>query len=380
VSDPGPRSKAGRTNTRTSGARGRRPAALVALDGGGSKVDAALVSASGGILGAAHWSHGAEAADAPWLDESLDGDEQRHVLAASAAVRAACLDAGVSPDTRPVAALGVYCLAGADLPADQRRLARAVGRQGWTREDVVRNDTFAVLRAGSDRGWGIAVVCGHGMNCSGVAPNGRTTRFPAKGELSGDWGGGMDLGRGAVWHAVRADDGRGEPTELARVIPAHFGMRRTQQVVEAVHLGRLPERRFGELAPVVFSMAAGGDRVARALLERQADEVVAMAGAAVRKLQLAQLDVDVVLGGGVFRNEDEPFIDRIRGGIHAVAPRARITILSSPPVVGAALLGLDRIGASTRAAALVRRELTHRRLAGRAGGSGRVDTERGVRS
>jgi len=39
-------------------------------------------------------------------------------------------------------------------------------------------------------------------------------------------------------------------------------------------------------------------------------------------------------------------------------------VLAAPPVVGAAMLGLDGIGASRAARARVRRELTHERLAG----------------
>src|SRR5437867_12208827 len=102
-------------------------------------------------------------------------------------------------DSSPaIAALGVFCLAGADIPIDDRRIAAELEGQGWTRKTIVRNDTFAVLRAGTDRKWGVAVVCGTGMNCAGVGPDGRSVRFPSFGELSGDraHGGGW-LGRSA---------------------------------------------------------------------------------------------------------------------------------------------------------------------------------------
>ena len=39
----------------------------------------------------------------------------------------------------------------------------------------------------------IGVVCGTGLNCAGVAPDGRTVRFPALGAISGDGGGGGDV-------------------------------------------------------------------------------------------------------------------------------------------------------------------------------------------
>ena len=76
------------------------------------------------------------------------------------------------------------------------------------------NDTFAVLRAGTAHGWGVAVVCGAGINCVGVARDGRQVRFPALGSITGDWGGGYDVGLAAVSAAARSEDGRGPRTSL----------------------------------------------------------------------------------------------------------------------------------------------------------------------
>lgn len=338
-------------------------AAILAVDGGGSKVDAALLSRSGRVLGAAR---------VPGLRWEQTGDDL-HIDQVEAAARAAARDAGLDPDARPLAELGVYCLAGADLPADDRRILRGLRRRGLARRDVVRNDTFAVLRAGTDRDWGVGIVCGFGTNCSARSPSGRVYRLPAIGGISGDWGGGMELGQTALWHALRARDGRGPATSLARSVPAHFGLRTPRQVMEALYFRRLEPERLAELAPVVFRDAELGDAVARQIVDRQADEIVAMASAAIRRLRMRELDVDVVLGGGIFRNRFAPFFERIERGVHEVAPRARIIVLTAPPVVGAAMLALDEIGARPAARTRVRRELTHERLTGgaRAAAAGR---------
>jgi hypothetical protein len=131
--------------------------------------------------------------------------------------------------------------------------------------------------------------------------------------------------------------------------------------MEAMYLGRLGEGRVSELPPLVFE-AAGEDPVARSIVDRQADEVVTMAGTAIRRLRMTGLDVHVVLGGGIFRNRFAPFFTRIEEGVARVAPRATVTVLAAPPVVGAALLGLDRIGASRAAKARVRAALTREAL------------------
>src|SRR5256886_3402778 len=160
-------------------------------------------------------------------------------------------------DSSPaIAALGVFCLAGADIPIDDRRIAAELERQGWTRKTIVRNDTFAVLRAGTDRKWGVAVVCGTGMNCAGVGPDGRSVRFPSFGELSGDraHGGGW-LGRSALGAAIRARDGRGPRTRLQQPVPAHFGKARPTPVIEAGHPRHPGSLRLHQGPPPVFPAA-----------------------------------------------------------------------------------------------------------------------------
>ncbi len=131
-----------------------------------------------------------------------------------------------------------------------------------------------------------------------------------------------------------------------------------------MYLGRLEEERLAELAPIVFRAAVRGDRIARDLVDRQADEIATMAGTAMRRLRMTRLDADVVLGGGIFRNRDERFFRRIDDGLRAVAPSSRTQIMKDPPVIGAALMGLDRLDAPRAAHARVRRALTHERLGG----------------
>jgi N-acetylglucosamine kinase-like BadF-type ATPase len=126
-------------------------------------------------------------------------------------------------------------------------------------------------------------------------------------------------------------------------VPAHFGLKSPAAVTSAMYRGAIPDERIAELSPVVFATAEGGDAVARSIVDRLADEVVVMAGTMLRRLGLTRLDPDVVLGGGVFRTNERHFYERIRAGVEAIAPKARIERLAAPPVAGAALLGLDRL-------------------------------------
>jgi N-acetylglucosamine kinase-like BadF-type ATPase len=331
--------------------------AILAVDGGNSKADAVLVDRSGTVLGAARQ-----------VAPSSVGGANGSVDALGDVIGAAARDARLDPSKRPIAVLGVYCLAGADVPFDERRIDRALTQLAWTKRNIVRNDTYAVLRAGSERGWGVGMVCGAGMNCVGIAPTGRQVRFASLGPLSGDIAaGGEWVGLAALGAAMRARDGRGPRTELEQAIPRHFGMTRSETVMRAMHRGALDQDLLVELAPVVFRAAGSGDRVAREILNQLADEVVAMVTATIRRLHVAKSDVDVVLGGGIFLADDRSFIGRVEQGIQTVAQRANILRLLLPPVLGAALIGLDELGADRGASGRLRESISHASIVGRGG-------------
>ncbi|MFM9370205.1 N-acetylglucosamine kinase [Streptomyces sp. Da 82-17] len=317
---------------------------VLAIDAGNSKTDVAVVAADGRVLGRARGAG---------FQPPRVGVPRAVDTLAEAVVRALA-EAGLDAVAHVSA-----CLANADLPVEERELAAALEARGWGRTVDVRNDTFAILRAGLPAGarpLGVAVVCGAGINCVGMTPDGRTARFPAVGRISGDWGGGWGLAEEALWHAARAADGRGGPTELARTLPGHFGLPDMAALIEALHLGRIESVRRHELAPVLFATAAGGDAVARSLVDRLADEVVAMATVALDRLDLLDEEVPVLLGGSVLAATHTDLDTGIRTRLAARAPKAVPLVVTASPVLGAALLGLDRVGAERSAYARVREE------------------------
>jgi N-acetylglucosamine kinase-like BadF-type ATPase len=331
--------------------------AVLAIDGGNSKTDVALVAADGSLLASVR---------GPGMDAQRDGvAETIGVLGGvvtEAAARAGLGPAGHSPAAGgpavggPVAAHLSACVANADLPEEEEEVCAALQAQGWSQTTSVVNDTFAVLRAGltaaGQRGqpdagsrWGVAVTCGAGINCVGLAPDGRSIRYLALGSISGDWGGGFGLGRAALWWAIRAEDGRGPATALREAVAAHFGAGSVRDVTVRVHKGEIAEDSLLELAPVLLAAARRGDRVARDLVARQAREICLMILTAMRRLGLTGLATPVVLGGGLLTARDPLLIDGIEAGLAPEAPGATVRIIDVPPVAGAALLGLDQAGA-----------------------------------
>ena len=327
-----------------------RPAVL-AIDGGNSKSDLALVAGDGTPLATVR---------GPGMASCLSLEQKLGVLATLTG--RAQHEAGLqgSPAARHLSA----CVANADLPEEEAEMAAALRARGWSETTEVFNDTFAVLRAGlvtpaaagspgpggpGQPHWGVAVTCGAGINCVGVDPAGRTTGYLAFGMITGDWGGGSGLGAAALWWAIRAEDGRGPETALRGAVAAHFGVPSVQDVTIRLHLGTAAKNALRELAPVVLALGNQGDAVAAALVQRQAEEICAMALAVMRRLSLTGLATPVVLGGGMLAARDPLLTAAVIEGIKADAPDAAVRVTDVPPVAGAALLGLDHLGAGTGA-------------------------------
>ena len=336
--------------------------AVLAIDGGNSKSDLALVAGDGTPLATVR---------GPGMASRLSLEQKLGVL--DTLIDRAQHQAGLrgSPAARHLSA----CVANADLPEEEEEMAAALRARGWSETTEVFNDTFAVLRAGlvtaatagprpgSSRPppgspgsgglgqphWGVAVTCGAGINCVGVAPDGRKTGFLALGEISGDWGGGAGLGYAALWWAIRAEDGRGPETRLRGAVAAHFGVPSVQDVTIRLHLGTIAKDALRELAPVVLALGNQGDTVAAALVHKQAREICAMALAVMHRLSLTGLATPVVLGGGMLAARDPVLTAAVIEGIKADAPDAAVRITDVPPVAGAALLGLDHLGAGAGA-------------------------------
>jgi N-acetylglucosamine kinase-like BadF-type ATPase len=319
---------------------------VLAVDGGNSKTDLALLREDGTLV--AHVRGGLSSPHHLGLDGAMSLLQRLY--------DAALAQAGLPGGDGPVADAGRLLLAGLDFPAEERKLHDAVAERGWARSVQVANDTFAVLRAGTERGWGVAVVCGAGINCVGVGPDGRHVRFPALGAISGDWGGGFDVGLAAQSAAARSEDGRGPETALQQAVPAHFGLAGPAELAEAIHLGEIPLRRLVELPPLVFGLAAT-DVVAAAIVDRLAAEVVALVDVALRRLGVGAEPVEVLLGGGLLRAADERLLGAIRAGLAGAGDAIILRPTSSPPIVGAALLALDDLGAGPAAQDRARREL-----------------------
>lgn len=244
----------------------------------------------------------------------------------------------------PDVAHASVCTSGLHSDTETALFRQRLRRFEWARHGLnIEAQVLAVLRSATRNPNAVAVSCGMGSTAIATNDRGEKWTFASMGRPSGDWGGGIELGQAALWHAARELDRRGPKTALTEEISYEYDMP-VADVIAALHDGEMLEVDLGRMAPAVFYAADHGDRIARQLVERQASEVVAYVRACADALRLKG-GVDVVLSGSVLASRNPSLIRQVEEGIGGVLPEARIIFSSREALVGAALLALEGVGA-----------------------------------
>ena len=208
----------------------------------------------------------------------------------------------------------------------------------------VDNDVFALLRTGTDSPDAAAVVCGTGINGAAVRADGEVARIVALGATSGDWGGASGLAEEVLWHAARAEDGRGETTALRDALLSWTGRTSVHDVIIAVHRGELSTAAWWSRMSEVFAIADSGDAVAVSLVDRQGREIGLLAASLLDRLGLAGSAVPLVLGGGIASSGHPRLMAALSLVLADRAPLAHPVVVTEAPITGAVRLALTRAG------------------------------------
>ena len=235
-----------------------------------------------------------------------------------------------------------FGVAGYDWPSESAATAAVIDQLGLSAPYIFVNDTVPGLVAGSEEGWGVVVVSGTGSNCRGWdREHKREGRVSGHGVMMGEGAGASELIHRAMQLVGYAWSKRGPMTTLADEFIRFSGARDLEDLVRGY---TTQEYQVGaEAAPIVFRVAAEGDAVARELIHWAGVENGEMANAVIRQLGFEDLTFDVVMAGSMF--EGGPMlIEPMRETIGKFAPGARLVRLRVPPVLGAAILGMEAAG------------------------------------
>jgi N-acetylglucosamine kinase-like BadF-type ATPase len=243
-------------------------------------------------------------------------------------------------------AASAWGISGWDRPKDEAALLPVL-RAADLLPDVARvavNDAFLLLRAGSPDGTGIAVVSGTGSNCVARGADGVPRRIGGLAFEFGDGGSGSDIGREGIRAAFRGADGRGPGTLLTELLIDRLDLERIDDLVDHFIADAAIVMNESHAAPLVFDAATLTDPVATQILKDAGRELAVSARTLARQLYKRQDTFPLVLGGSVLQRATNPVMrEALIASVHDAFPNAVPETPTTPPLLGAALLGLDRL-------------------------------------
>jgi len=306
--------------------RQRTEPLYLGVDAGNSKTAAVLTDAGGTVLGYGRGGCG---------DIYGADTEPLAVAEVVAAVRGALQMASRSEERveEKAIARAAFCLAGIDWPVDEEYWHDQLAF--WLpglRSYSLRNDGFALLRAGEPPGVGVAVSAGTGAAVVARGPAGR--EWSASMWIADPLGGGA-LGRQAHAAVIRAELGIAPQTALREVLLCRRGFGDVTTMLTATTSRGAARVAYAALARDVLEVAGAGDAVASGIVDQQGAALAGYAVAAARKVGLCGPGIPVVLGGSVLSSANPALRDATRNSLAQLLPDARVHLSPRSPVVGA---------------------------------------------
>lgn len=302
---------------------------LLALEGGGTRSQVALMNGNGQVL---------SQVDSTAVNTNfLPLEEARRVVLAAAGgvLQAAGMDAARVTHF-------AICLVGAQFGAE-------------TFGGLFPNAQFyhfpemrvVFARAGTYRPHGVSLVAATGATTWGVrADDGREVVLGGWGSLLGDEGSAYAVGLQGLRGAVRAYEQRAAlPTELTAALCSHFQLSLEnfrEELIRLVYLKPLSRTEIAGAAPLVTRLAQQGDPLAGRIVAKAAADLAALVLSAAGRLFAAPETFEVVLAGGMV-NAGALLLDPLRDRLLAAYPNLNFKIGSEAPAPALGRLLLNQL-------------------------------------
>ena len=309
-----------------NGRKRRSPLLFLGIDGGGTKTNAALMSAGEEVI--------AEGTSGP--SNPLRVGVETAVSNISKAIEAACDEGGLSRGDIVAATLG---LAGVRRQDIKERVRESFVKRFGIRPVTVVTDAEIALFGTTLGKPGLVVIAGTGSICLGKNEKGTLAISGGWGPLAGDEGGGVGIAQAALHRVAKASDGRGVPTALSEQASEYFRASGPENLIVAIYSPQVDNTRIAGFARVVVETALKGDKIAVEILDDAGRELGVAACAVLKQLKLDRQKTPIGCVGGVFHAGKlltKPMLDTIR----KVAPKAFLTEPLMKPSHAAALMAV----------------------------------------
>jgi len=303
---------------------------VIGIDGGGSKTHAIVADETGNSLGEAT---GPGSAVKP-------GEEEASANVIAQVVQDALAKAKM-PDVTP----RVVCVGVAGVGREQARqaLSEVLTSRNIANDVVVQTDFSIALEDSFGEGPGVLLIAGTGSAAFGRSPAGTTGRCGGWGPIIGDEGSGTWIGRRALSIVSAAADGRESQTGLTGAI---LTAAEVNEVMDLIPWAAAATRQqIASLAPVVFTVAEGGDLRANAVISLAVEELMLHIRALAQQLfGDERASVPVALAGGLM-SKGSMLRKRLEHRLRAAVPGAQVKPGQIVPARGAVRSALRFVGA-----------------------------------
>jgi N-acetylglucosamine kinase-like BadF-type ATPase len=325
---------------------------VIGIDGGGSTTRALIARPDGVVLGSGTaggsnvYTRGGDAAigsifealDRAFHDAKLDRGQTDNVRACFAGIAGA----GASGDA-------------ADLSGRLARRLSLPPSRCLVDRDVCNAHAGAL--AGEP---GAVLIAGTGSVCFGRTRDGRSASAGGWGTFIDDPGSGGWFGLRGMAAIVRAADGRGADTSLARALLDHLGVDSPMAMLGLWRGSNLDRQMLAGMAPLILAAAENGDAIAQEMVELGAGELAAMVAAVRARLVSADAGHWPVVPVGGLVQASEYFRNRIGNSIKRAVAGVDVRVPVLSPGGGSLLLALELDGIKATAALIDRIKATAR--------------------
>lgn len=303
---------------------------VIGVDGGGTKTRAILANERGDQL--------AEATGAGSAVHPLDVERSADVIAT--VVREA-LQGQKSGMRAKVLCVGV---AGVGREPERSKLRDALTGEQLADDVLVEPDFAVALDDAFGDGTGVLLVAGTGSSAFGRGPTGSTARAGGWGPAFGDEGSGAWIGRRALSVVAAAADGREPETALTGAILTTLELGEAAQLVSWA--ASATPAMLATLAPVVLTVAAGGDQRANSIVSLAVEELALHVRALARRLFTDErASVPVAFAGGLL-SVRSPLRKRLEHRLKSAVPGAHVHTSEIDAARGAVRAALRHLAAT----------------------------------
>lgn len=262
---------------------------VLGIDGGGTKTEAWLATVS---------PAGESSAIGRGIADSSNvravGWEQA-LANVTHSIQLAWEDAQQTPRTVEYA---VLALAGSGQKEMSERLTSWAQNQGFSEQVEIIHDARAVLEAGSESGWGVALISGTGSVAYARNPAGKVAVSGGWGYWFGDEGSGFWIGQAALRAIANAADQLGPETRLTQAVLDRLEISEPKEILTALSSAGDVRSGIASLADLVTTAAEKGDEVATQIIDEAARHLAEIVISAAKKGEI-QSSSPLSLAGGV---------------------------------------------------------------------------------